>query len=87
MDHALGLGDHDRAPPEAGQPVPLARMVPPDAVRLVLAGVEPADRDQLGVGRPLVRTIEARAPAPEGLDRPGAGGLVTTAQLPIDETS
>ena len=62
-------------------------MVPLDAVRLVLAGVEPAERDQLGIGRPLVRAVEARAPAPQALDQPGAGGLVTTAQLPSDEPS
>ena len=87
VDQALGLGDHDRAPPEAGQPVPLAGVVALDPVRLVLAGVEPAQGDQPGVGRPLIRAIEARAPAPEARDQLGTGGLVTTAQLPIDEPS
>ncbi len=67
--------------------MPLAGVVALDRVRLVLAGVEPADRNQLGVGRPLVGAIEARAPAPQALDQLGTGGLVTTAQLPIDETS
>jgi hypothetical protein len=87
VDHAFGLGDHDRAAPEAGQPVPLAGMVALDPMRLVLTGVKPTRRDQLGVGRPLVRAIEARAPALEALDQLGAGGLVTTTQFPIDEPS
>ena len=62
-------------------------MVALDPVRLIFAGVEPADRDQLGIGRPLVRTIKARTPAPQALDQLGAARLVTTAQFPIDETS
>ena len=65
----------------------LAGVVALDPVRLVLAGIEPAERNQLAIGRPLVRTVEARTPAPQARDQPGAGGLVTTAQFPIDETS
>lgn len=67
--------------------MPLAGVVALDAVRLVLAGVKPAQGNQPGVGRPLVRAVEARAPAPQARDQLGAGGLVTTAQFPIDETS
>jgi hypothetical protein len=35
VDHALGLGDHDSAAAEAGQPVALPGMVALDAVGLV----------------------------------------------------
>ena len=65
----------------------LAGVVALDPVRLVLAGVELTERDQLAVGRPLVRAVEARTPAPQALDQLGTGGLVTTAQFPIDEPS
>src|SRR4051794_27154395 len=62
-------------------------MVALDAVGLLLADVEPALRDQLGVGRPIIGTVEADAPAPQSSEQPLAGGLVTTAQLPVEEPS
>jgi len=43
--------------------VPLAGMVPLDAVRLLLADEQPPSRDQLGVGRPVVRAVQTRVPA------------------------
>src|SRR6187431_1051788 len=40
IDHALGLGDHDRAAAKAGEPMALPSMVALDPMRLVLADVE-----------------------------------------------
>src|SRR5829696_8592666 len=39
VHHARSLRDHDRAPPEPGEPVPLAGVVSLDPVRLVLARI------------------------------------------------
>src|SRR3954452_7747049 len=86
VDHALGLGDHAGAAPEAGEPVPLAGMVALDPVGLVLADVEPALRDQLGVGRPVVGAVETRLPALHALDQPAQGGGVTTPALPVNHS-
>src|SRR3954468_23906603 len=82
-----GLGDHAGAAAEPRQPVPLAGVVALDAVGLLLADVEPPLRDQLGVGLPAVGAVEANTPALQSLEQPLAGGLVTTAQLPVDEPS
>src|SRR3954449_4400218 len=46
VHHAPGFRDYDGALPEAGQPMPLARVVPLDAVCLLLAGVELSDRQE-----------------------------------------
>src|SRR5690348_6483982 len=62
-------------------------MVPLDAVGLLLADEQPPLRDQLGVGLPAVGTVEADAPALQSLEQPLASGLVTTAQLPVDDPS
>src|SRR5215211_368332 len=40
VHHALGFRDHDRAPPKPGEPMPLAGVVPLDAMRLLLARVD-----------------------------------------------
>src|SRR3954466_9335356 len=87
LDHTLGPGDHAGAAAEPRQPVPLAGMVALDPVGLVLADVESALRDQLGVRRPVVGAVEADAPALQSFGQPLAGGLVTTAQLPVEEPS
>jgi hypothetical protein len=63
VDHASGLRDHDRAAAEAGQPVPLAGVVALDPMGLLLANIEPALRDQLGVSFPTVGAVEAHPPA------------------------
>src|SRR3954452_12895885 len=62
-------------------------MVALDAVRLLLADEQPPLRDQLGVGVPAVGAVEADTPALQSLEQPLARGLVTTAQLPVDEPS
>src|SRR3954447_5707218 len=85
--HPLGPGDHAGAAAEAGEPVPLAGMVALDPVRLLLADVEAALRDRLAVGRPVVRAVQAHAPALQALKQSFESGLVTTAQLPVDDPS
>src|SRR3954463_5846128 len=44
VHHAFGLRDHNRTPPEPRQPMPLARIVPLDAMGIVLARIELPDR-------------------------------------------
>ena len=63
VNHALGLGDHDGAAAEAGEPVPLPGMVALKAVGLILADIEPPLRDGLLVGGPVVGAVETRVPA------------------------
>ena len=87
VDHALGLGDHDRAPAEPRQPVPLAGMVALEAVGLVFADVEPTLRDRLSVGRPVIRAIEARVPALQAGEEPLQGGAITTAAFPVNQSA
>src|SRR3954451_21234860 len=82
VHHALGFRDHDGAPPEPRQPMPLASVVPLDAVCLVLTRVELSDRQEHVVNRVVVRAVEARAPARQPLEQALAGGLVTTAAFP-----
>src|SRR3569833_858486 len=48
---------------------------------------QPPLRDQLGVGRPVVRAVETDAPALQALEQSFESGLVTTAQLPVDDPS
>src|SRR5689334_10914088 len=61
-------------------------MVPLDAVRLLLADVKAPLRDQLAVGRPVVRAIKTRVPAPHPLEQPAQGGGVTTAAFPVNHS-
>jgi hypothetical protein len=77
------LGHDAGAAPEAGEPVPLPRMVALDAVRLLLADEQPALRDQLAVCRPVVGAVQTRAPPFHPLQQPAQGGGVTTAALPV----
>src|SRR3954467_2787982 len=61
-------------------------MVPLDAVRLVLADVEPPLRDQLIAGRPVVRAVETGVPAFHAFEQPAQGGGVTTPTLPVNHS-
>src|SRR4051812_1162274 len=87
VHHAHRPGDHAGAAAEPGEPVPLAGVVALDPVRLLLADVQPPLRDQLSVGRPVVGAVEPYTQAPQSSEQPLAGGLVTTAQLPVEEPS
>src|SRR3954449_12767035 len=69
VHHTLGFRDHDGASPEAGEPMPLAGVVPLDAVRLVLARMELSDRQEHVIDGVVVRTVEPRAPALQSLDQ------------------
>src|SRR5919205_2486900 len=85
LHHALGPGDHAGGGGEGGEPVPLAGMVPLDAVGLLLADVQPPLRDRLAVGRPVVGAVEAHAPALQALEKSFESGSVTTPQFPVDD--
>src|ERR671912_2112647 len=85
VHHALGLRDHDRAPTEARQPMPLASVVPLDAMCLVLARMELSDRQEHVIDGVLVRAVKPRAPALQPLKQAPAGGLVTTAAFPVHQ--
>src|SRR5215207_595899 len=85
IHHPLGLRDHDRAPPEARQPMPLAGVVPLDAMRLILARVQLSNWQEHVVDGVVVRTGEPGAPARQPLDQALASGLVTTAAFPVHQ--
>ena len=87
VDHADGLGDHDRAPAKGGEPMALAGVVALDAVRLLLANKEPALRDQLGIGSPVVGAVETRVPALHAAKEPFESGRVTTAAFPVNQSA
>src|SRR5829696_5912061 len=86
VHHPRGLRDHDRAPPEAGEPMPLAGVVPLNPVRLVLARIELPDRQEYVIDGVVVRTVQARAPALQPLVQALTGGLVTTAAFPVHQS-
>ena len=85
VHHPLGLRDHNRAPAEPRQPMPLAGVVPLDAVRLVLARIELSDWQEHVIDGVIICAVEPRAPARQARDQALAGGLVTTAALPVHQ--
>jgi len=62
IHHALGLRDHNGAPPEPCQPMPLPGVVSLDAVGLILARVALPRRQHI-VDGVVIRTVEPGAPA------------------------
>src|SRR5215212_7249705 len=68
VHHARSLRDHDRAPPEPGEPVPLAGVVSLDAMRLVLTRIELPDWQEHVIDGVVVRAVEPRAPTRQPLD-------------------
>src|SRR5688500_738308 len=66
--------------------MPLAGVVPFDAVRLILARVQLSNWQEHAIDGVIVRTVQARAPARQPLDQALAGGLVTTAAFPIHQS-
>ena len=85
VDHALGFRDDDRAPPEPRQPVPLTRVVPLDAMRLILARVELPDGEEHVRDGLVVGAVKPRAPALQPLEEALAGDFVTTAAFPVHQ--
>src|SRR3954447_14603122 len=69
VPHALGLRDHDGAPPEPRQPMPLAGVVPLDAMRLLLARVQLSNWQEHAIDGVVVRTVQPCAPAPQALEQ------------------
>src|SRR5215207_6843609 len=85
VHHARSLRDHDRAPPEPGEPVPLAGVVSLDPVRLLLARIELPNRQQHAIDGVIVRTVQAGAPARQPLEQALTGGLVTIPAFPVHQ--
>ena len=65
--------------------MPLAGVVPLDAVRLVFARLELPNRQEHVIDRVLVGAVKAGAPARQPLDEALTGGLVTTAAFPVHQ--
>jgi hypothetical protein len=65
--------------------MPLAGVVPLDAVRLVLARLELPKRQEPVIDRVRVRAVKAGAPARQPLDEALTGGLVTPAAFPVHQ--
>src|SRR5215218_1005390 len=65
--------------------MPLARVVPLDAVCLVLARIELSNRQEYVIDRVIICTVEPGAPARQALNQALAGGLVTTAAFPVHQ--
>ena len=64
----------------------LAGVIALDAMRLLLADVELALRDQVSIRLPAVGAVKARVPALlQAPEKTLTGSSVTTAQLPVDE--
>src|SRR3954453_11284542 len=85
VHHALGLRDHDRAPPEPGQPMPLAGVVPLDAMRLVVTRIELPNGQEHAIAGVIGPTVKPRAPALQSFQEALAGNLVTTAAFPVHQ--
>ncbi len=60
-------------------------MVALDAMRLLLADEEPALRDGLLVGGPVVSAVETRVPALHAAKKLLESGPVTTATFPVNQ--
>jgi hypothetical protein len=65
--------------------MPLPRIVPLDAMGLILACVELPDRQEHVIDGVIVRAVEPRLPAPQPLDQALTGGLVTTAAFLVHQ--
>ncbi len=85
VDHLDRAGDHARAPPKPGKPMPLAGVVAFAVLRLILADVVPPDRQGLIIGRGVVGAEQTHAPALQALDQAVQRALVAAAALPIDQ--
>src|SRR4051812_45360277 len=85
VHHALGLRDDDRAPPEPRQPMPLTRVVPLDAMRLLLARIELSDGHEHAIDGVIVRTGEPGTPAPQPRDQALASGFVPIPAFPVHQ--
>src|SRR5215218_8642923 len=85
LDHRDRAGDDAGAPPEAGEPVPLARVVALAALGLVLADVVPARGQGRVVGRPVVGAEQAHAPGLEPAQQAFEGDPVAIPAFPVDQ--
>ena len=67
--------------------MPLAGVVAFEGMRLVLADVEPAHGDELGIGLPPVGAIEARVEPFQSAQEALAGGAITTPAFPVNQSA
>ena len=65
--------------------MPLARVVPLDAVCLLLARLELSDRQEHVIDGVVICAVEPGAPARQPRDEALTGGLVTTAAFPVHQ--
>src|SRR5215217_7664324 len=65
--------------------MPLARVVPLDAVCLVLARIELSNRQEHVIDGVVICTVEPRAPARQAFNEALTGGFVTTAAFPVHQ--
>ena len=65
--------------------MPLASIVAFERMCLVLTNIEPADRDELGVGVPAIGAIKPRVEAFQSAQQALAGGAITIPALPINQ--
>src|ERR671912_1839248 len=84
VHHALSLRDHDGAPSKSRQPMSLPGVVALDAVSLALTRVALPHRKHV-IDRVVIRAVEPSSPGLQPLDQALAGGLVTTAALPVHQ--
>src|SRR4051812_29288893 len=85
VHHALGIRDDDRAPAKPRQPMPLAGVVPLDAMRLLLARIELSNRQEHARDGVVVRAVEPRAPALQAFKEALTSGFVATAAFPVHQ--
>src|SRR5918993_2498305 len=85
LDHRDRPGDDAGAPPEAGEPVPLAGIVALAPLRLVLTDVVPADRQGGVIRRPVVGAEQAHAPGLQAGQQAVERDAVAVAALPFDQ--
>ena len=67
--------------------MPLASIVAFERMRLVLADIEPADGDELGVGLPAVGAIKPRLEALQSAQEALTGGVITIPAFPINQSA
>ncbi len=85
LDHLGRRGDDAGAAPETGTPVPLAGIVAPTTLGLILADGVPPRRQSRIVGRPVIGTEQAYAPRPQAPQQTLERDRIAAATLPANQ--
>src|SRR3712207_5739644 len=85
INHLLGLGYHDRPPPETPKPMALLTMVPLNPLSPRVAHDQTRRGNHRRIRLPVIRTIECDRPSGEAITQLFQGCLITTPALPIQE--